>query len=149
MEVAALMSKPHTDLIVVYDRGDMVGVLTKTDIVGRTARVASNLIRWVSVFFYPKSDVIKHHRRVEVDSMRINSRSCFFLAICSCPTPYVAIHSPMKFKCKVGRWQIYGISSSSAARPCRAFYDVIALGLVEVVSGCDPALLNVGTLIRR
>ncbi len=33
-EAAALMSKPHTDLIVVCDHGDMVGVLTKTDIVG-------------------------------------------------------------------------------------------------------------------
>jgi CBS domain-containing protein len=37
-EAAALMSKPHTDLIVVCDRGDMVGVLTKTDIVGQIGR---------------------------------------------------------------------------------------------------------------
>ena len=40
------MSKPHTDLIVVCDHGDMVGVLAKTDIVGQigpgcTARVDS------------------------------------------------------------------------------------------------------------
>ena len=32
------MSKPHTDLIVVCDHGDMVGVLTKTDIVGQIGR---------------------------------------------------------------------------------------------------------------
>jgi len=38
MEAAALMSKPHTDLVVVCDRGDMVGVLTKTDIVGQIGR---------------------------------------------------------------------------------------------------------------
>jgi CBS domain-containing protein len=37
-EAAALMSKPHTDLIVVCDHGDMVGVLTKTDIVGQISR---------------------------------------------------------------------------------------------------------------
>jgi CBS domain-containing protein len=37
-EAAALMSKPHTDLIVVCDQGDMVGVLTKTDIVGQISR---------------------------------------------------------------------------------------------------------------
>ena len=37
-EAAALMSKPHTDLIVVCDHGDMVGVLTKTDIVGQLSR---------------------------------------------------------------------------------------------------------------
>lgn len=37
-EAAALMSKPHTDLIVVCDHGDMVGVLTKTDIVGQIGR---------------------------------------------------------------------------------------------------------------
>jgi CBS domain-containing protein len=30
-DAAALMSKPHTDLIVVCNHGDMVGVLTKTD----------------------------------------------------------------------------------------------------------------------
>jgi CBS domain-containing protein len=34
-EAADLMSKPHTDLVVVCDPdGGMVGVLTKTDIVG-------------------------------------------------------------------------------------------------------------------
>jgi CBS domain-containing protein len=32
------MSTPHTDLIVVCDHGDMVGVLTKTDIVGQIGR---------------------------------------------------------------------------------------------------------------
>ena len=37
-EAGALMSKPHTDLIVVCDHGDMVGVLTKTDIVGQISR---------------------------------------------------------------------------------------------------------------
>ena len=37
-EAAALTSKPHTDLIVVCDHGDMVGVLTKTDIVGQIGR---------------------------------------------------------------------------------------------------------------
>ncbi|HET6607113.1 MAG TPA: CBS domain-containing protein [Rhodopila sp.] len=37
-EAAALMSKPHTDIIVVCDHGDMVGVLTKTDIVGQIGR---------------------------------------------------------------------------------------------------------------
>jgi CBS domain-containing protein len=37
-EAAALMSKPHTDLIVVCEQGDMVGVLTKTDIVGQIGR---------------------------------------------------------------------------------------------------------------
>lgn len=37
-EAAALMSKPHTDLIVVCDHGDMVGVLSKTDIVGEIGR---------------------------------------------------------------------------------------------------------------
>ncbi|WP_246671185.1 CBS domain-containing protein [Mesorhizobium sp. 8] len=37
-EAAALMSRPHTDLIVVCDRGAMVGVLTKTDIVGQIGR---------------------------------------------------------------------------------------------------------------
>ena len=37
-EAAALMSKPHTDIIVVCDHGDMVGVLTKTDIVSQISR---------------------------------------------------------------------------------------------------------------
>jgi CBS domain-containing protein len=37
-EAAALMSKPHTDLVVVCERGNMVGVLTKTDIVGQIGR---------------------------------------------------------------------------------------------------------------
>ena len=32
------MSKPHTDLIVVCNHRDMVGVLTKTDIVGQISR---------------------------------------------------------------------------------------------------------------
>ena len=41
-EAAALMSKPHTDLIVVCDHGDMVGVLTKTDIVGQIGRCAGS-----------------------------------------------------------------------------------------------------------
>jgi CBS domain-containing protein len=56
-EAAALMSRPHTDLIVVCDHGDMVGVLTKTDIVaqigrcmgaGCTARVDSIMTRDVT-----------------------------------------------------------------------------------------------------
>ncbi len=34
-EAAVLLSKPHTDLVVVCEHGEMVGVLTKTDIVGR------------------------------------------------------------------------------------------------------------------
>jgi hypothetical protein len=38
-EAAALMSKPHTDLIVVCDHGDMVGILTKTVTRLSTARV--------------------------------------------------------------------------------------------------------------
>ncbi len=37
-EAAALMSKPHTDLVVVCDHGEMVGVVTKTDIVGQISR---------------------------------------------------------------------------------------------------------------
>lgn len=37
-EAAALMSRPHTDLIVACDHGVMVGVLTKTDIVGQIGR---------------------------------------------------------------------------------------------------------------
>lgn len=37
-EAASLMSKPHTDLIDVCDHGDMVGVLTKTHIVGQIGR---------------------------------------------------------------------------------------------------------------
>jgi CBS domain-containing protein len=56
-EAAVLMSKPHTDLVVVCDRGKMVGVLTKTDIVGQigccmgagcTARVDSIMTRDVT-----------------------------------------------------------------------------------------------------
>jgi CBS domain-containing protein len=37
-EAAYLMSKPHTDLVVVCSRGDMVGVVTKTDIVNQISR---------------------------------------------------------------------------------------------------------------
>ena len=38
-EAAGLMSKPHTDLVVVCDHdGGMAGVLTKTDIVGQIGR---------------------------------------------------------------------------------------------------------------
>jgi CBS domain-containing protein len=37
-EAAAMMSEPHTDLIVVCDKGNMVGVLTKTDIVSQIGR---------------------------------------------------------------------------------------------------------------
>ncbi len=37
-EAAELMSKPHVDLIAVCDHGDMVGVLTKTDVVGQISR---------------------------------------------------------------------------------------------------------------
>jgi CBS domain-containing protein len=40
-EAAELMSRPHTDLLVVCgEDGAMVGVLTKTDIVGRIGRCA-------------------------------------------------------------------------------------------------------------
>lgn len=40
-EAAEIMSKPHTDLLVVCgDDGGMVGVLTKTDIVARISRCA-------------------------------------------------------------------------------------------------------------
>ena len=51
------MSRPHTDLVVVCDHGDVVGVLTKTDIVGQigrctgsgcTARVDSIMTREVT-----------------------------------------------------------------------------------------------------
>lgn len=38
-EAATPMSKPHTDLIVVRDHGDKVGVLTKADIVGQIGRL--------------------------------------------------------------------------------------------------------------
>jgi CBS domain-containing protein len=42
-EAADLMSKPHTDLVVVCDQdGSMVGVLTKTDIVGQIRQCAGN-----------------------------------------------------------------------------------------------------------
>jgi predicted transcriptional regulator len=37
-EAAALMSKPYTDLIGVCEHGDMVGVLTKTDLVSQIGR---------------------------------------------------------------------------------------------------------------
>ena len=38
-DAAELMSKPHTDLVVVCDRdGSMLGVLTKTDIVGQISQ---------------------------------------------------------------------------------------------------------------
>ena len=37
-EAAGLMSRPHTDLVVVCDHGDVVGILTKTDIVGQIGR---------------------------------------------------------------------------------------------------------------
>ncbi len=59
-DAAELMSKPHTDLVVVCDRdGSMVGVLTKTDIVGQirqcigsgcTARVDTIMTREVVSF---------------------------------------------------------------------------------------------------
>ena len=45
MESAALMYRPHTDLVVVCDRGDMVGVLTKTDIVGQFGRCRARTVR--------------------------------------------------------------------------------------------------------
>jgi CBS domain-containing protein len=53
-EATYLMSKPHTDLVVVCSHGDMVGVVTKTDIVrqisrctglGCTTRVESVMLR--------------------------------------------------------------------------------------------------------
>jgi CBS domain-containing protein len=37
-EAAYLMSKPHTDLVVVCSHGDLVGVVTKTDIVSQISR---------------------------------------------------------------------------------------------------------------
>jgi CBS domain-containing protein len=37
-EAAYLMSKPHTDLVVVCSHGDIVGVVTKTDIVSQISR---------------------------------------------------------------------------------------------------------------
>lgn len=37
-DAAALMSKAHTDLVVVCDHGDMVGLSTKTDIGGRISK---------------------------------------------------------------------------------------------------------------
>ena len=37
-EAAKMMSKPHTDLVVVCERGNMVGVVTKTDIVGQISQ---------------------------------------------------------------------------------------------------------------
>jgi len=33
-EAADLMAKPHTDIVVVCDHGEMVGIVTKTDILG-------------------------------------------------------------------------------------------------------------------
>ena len=56
-EAAKMMSKPHTDLVVVCERGNMVGVVTKTDIVGQisqclgfgcTARIDSIMTRDVT-----------------------------------------------------------------------------------------------------
>ncbi len=42
-DAAALMAKPHTDLVVVCGQdGRMVGVLTKTDIVGQLTRCVGN-----------------------------------------------------------------------------------------------------------
>jgi CBS domain-containing protein len=39
IEAAGLLSKPHTDIVVVCEReGDMVGVVTKTDIVGQIGK---------------------------------------------------------------------------------------------------------------
>ena len=35
-EAAYLMSKPHTDLVVVCSHGDMVGVVTKTELSARS-----------------------------------------------------------------------------------------------------------------
>ncbi|MCW2109529.1 CBS domain-containing protein [Bradyrhizobium elkanii] len=37
-EAASLMSRPHTDLVVVCEHGDMVGILTKTGIVSQINR---------------------------------------------------------------------------------------------------------------
>ncbi len=56
-DAAKMMSKPHTDLVVVCERGNMVGVVTKTDIVGQisqclgfgcTARIDSIMTRDVT-----------------------------------------------------------------------------------------------------
>lgn len=65
-EAADLMSRPHTDIIVVCDRdGGMVGVITKTDIVGQirqceglcsVARVDTIMTR--SVVYCQPSDVL-------------------------------------------------------------------------------------------
>lgn len=37
-DVAGLMAKPHTDLVVVCECDDIVGVVTKTDIIGEISR---------------------------------------------------------------------------------------------------------------
>ena len=37
-DVAGLIAKPHTDLVVVCDCGDMVDVVTKIDIIGQISR---------------------------------------------------------------------------------------------------------------
>ncbi len=43
IEAAGLLSKPHTDIVVVCEReGGMVGVVTKTDIVGQFGKCNGN-----------------------------------------------------------------------------------------------------------
>ncbi len=63
-EAAALMSKPHTDLVVVCDHGEMVGVLTKTDISAKsvTAWARAALPGW-TVSIYLGWDIDKLSQR--------------------------------------------------------------------------------------
>lgn len=66
MEAAALMSKPDTDLVVVCDRGDMVGVLTKTDIVGQIGRCMGSACT-VTRAAPSTAPVVKYHALLESD----------------------------------------------------------------------------------
>jgi len=66
-DVADLMSKPHVDLVVVTgEEGEMVGVLTKSDIIRHLRRcvmqpnsVVTGEIMTRSVIFYRVGDVLK------------------------------------------------------------------------------------------
>ncbi len=55
------MSKPHTDLIVVCNHRDMVGVLTKTDIVGQISRgMGSGCTARGDSIMTPTSPIARH-----------------------------------------------------------------------------------------